>query len=54
MVAEIRGEQESDRAAMNRMAELLGVGTGGTVLKSVRRAQVDAGSRPGVSGEEFC
>ena len=52
MVGEIRGEHESDWAAMNRVAELLGVGTAETVRKWCRQAQVDAGQRPGVSTGE--
>jgi transposase len=52
MVAEIRGEHESDWAAMVRVAELLGVGTPETVRKWVRRAEVDAGARPGTTSEE--
>ena len=52
MVAEIRGEHESDWAAMVRVAELLGVGTPETVRKWVRRAEIDAGARPGTTSED--
>ena len=52
MVAEIRGEHESDWAAMVRVAELLGVGTPETVRKWVRRAETDAGARPGTTSED--
>ena len=52
MVAEISSEYESEWAAMGRVAELLGVGTPETVRKWVRQAEVDAGSRSGVSSEE--
>ncbi len=52
MVAEIRRDHESQWAAMAKVAELLGVGTPGTLRKWVRRAEVDAGDRPGVTTGE--
>ena len=52
MVTEIRGEHESEWAAMARVAELLGLDTAETVRKWVRQAQVDAGSRAGTSTED--
>jgi transposase len=52
MVGDIRGDHESDWAAIGQVAELLGVGTPETVRKWVRRAEVDAGARPGTTSEE--
>lgn len=52
MVTEIRGDHESEWAAMTQVATLLGVGTPETVRKWCRQAQVDAGGRPGVTSEE--
>lgn len=37
---------------MGEVAGLLGIGTVETVRKWVRRVQIDAGARPGVSSEE--
>ena len=53
MVAAIRGEQESDRAAMNRVGELFGVGTGETVRKLVSAAKSFTPSKYAVGGEDF-
>ena len=52
MVGEVRGQHESEWAAMAVVAELLGVGTPETVRKWVRQAEVDDGARPGVTSEE--
>ncbi|WP_245818930.1 IS3 family transposase, partial [Haloechinothrix alba] len=49
---EVRGQHESEWAAMTAVAELLGVGTPETVRKWVRQAAVDDGARPGVTSEE--
>ncbi len=43
MVAESRGEDETEWAAMVRVAELLGIGTPETVRKWVRQGEVDTG-----------
>jgi transposase len=52
MVAEVRADYESPWAAMNAVAEKLGVGTGETVRKWVRQAEIDGGVRPGTTSEE--
>jgi transposase len=52
MFQESRDNYSSDTATVNRVAELLGVGSGAAVLRWVRQTQVDAGQRPGVTSEE--
>ena len=52
MVAEVRSDHDSEWAAMTQVADLLGIGTPETVRKWCRRAEVDAGRRPGISSEE--
>ncbi len=52
MVAQVRPEYPSDWPAICAVAEKLGIGTAETLRKWVRRAEVDAGTRPGVSSEE--
>ena len=51
MVVEIRADHDSDWAAMGQVAQLLGVGSAETV-RNCRQAEVDRGSRPGVTSEE--
>jgi transposase len=52
MVAEIRSGYSSEWAAMESVASKLGVGSAQTVHNWVRKAQVDAGQRPGVTSDE--
>jgi transposase len=52
MVAEVKGDYPSEWAAIAAVAAKLGIGSSETLRKWVRRAQVDAGERAGVSSEE--
>ena len=52
LVAEHRGEYETEYAAIRSVAAKLGISTAETLRKWVRQAEVDAGARPGVSSEE--
>jgi hypothetical protein len=49
MVAEVRPEYPSDWPAICAVAGRLGIGSAETLRKWVRRAEVDAGQRPGVT-----
>ena len=52
MYQESRDQYSSDSAAMIRVAELLGLPRSETLRQWVRRAEVDTGSRPGVTSSE--
>jgi transposase len=52
LVAESRVDYESEWAAISSIAAKLGIGSAETLRKWVRQAEVDAGARAGVSGEE--
>ncbi|MGW7528494.1 IS3 family transposase [Streptomyces sp. NPDC054783] len=52
MVAEIRPNYPTEWAAMKAVAVKLGIGAAETVRTWVRKAEVDAGQRPGVTSEE--
>ena len=52
LVAEHRGEYETEYAAIRSVAAKLDISTAETLRKWVRQAEVDGGQRPGVSSEE--
>jgi transposase len=52
MVFEVTPNYDSQWAAINAVAQKLGVGTAETVRKWVRQAEVDAGQRPGTTSDE--
>ena len=52
MVAEVLPNYPSEWPAIVAVTEKLGIGSAETVRKWVRRAEVDVGSRPGVTSEE--
>jgi len=52
LVIESRPDHGSEWEAMHSVATKFGIGTTETVRKWVRRADVDAGARPGVTSED--
>ena len=52
MVAEVTPNYDSEWAAINAVAQKLGVGTAETVRTWLRQAEVDTGQRLGTSSEE--
>jgi transposase len=52
LVYESREEYESEWKAIESVATKLGIGSTETLRKWVRRAEVDAGQRPGVTSQE--
>jgi transposase len=52
MVSETRADYASEFEAIKAVAQKLGIGSAETLRKWVRRAEVDAGQRPGVTSEE--
>ena len=52
MVQESKAEYGSEFEAIRSVASKLGIGSAETLRKWVRRAEVDAGERPGVSTDE--
>lgn len=49
LVVESRDDYESEWAAIESVARKLGIGSTETLRKWVRRAEIDAGQRPGVT-----
>lgn len=52
LVAEHRGDYETEYAAIKSVAAKLGITTAETLRKWIRQAEVDGGRRPGVTSEE--
>lgn len=52
MVAEVRVNYPTEWAAMKAVAVKLGIGAAETVRSWVRRAEIDAGARPGTTSED--
>jgi transposase len=52
MFAQVRPDYPSDWPAICAVAQKLGIGSAETLRKWVRQAEVDAGTRPGVTSEE--
>ena len=52
MVAEVRSEHASEWAAIESVASKLGIGSAQTVHNGARKAEVDAGTRPGTTSVE--
>lgn len=52
LVIEHRGDYATEWEAIGSIAAKLGIGSAETLRKWVRQAEVDTGTRPGVSSEE--
>ncbi len=52
LVAESRGNYDTEWAAMGAVATKLGIGSTETLRKWCRQAEIDAGQRPGTTSEE--
>lgn len=52
LVAEVRGDYSTEWNAIEAVASKLGIGSAETLRKWIRRSEIDAGKRPGVTSEE--
>ncbi len=52
MVAEVRPDHPSEWAAVESVAQKLGIGSAQTLMNWIRKAQVDSGERPGLTSGE--
>jgi transposase len=52
MVTEVKADYTSEWAAIAAVAQKLGIGSSETLRKWIRQAEVDGGTRPGVTSEE--
>jgi transposase len=52
MVMETKADYPSEFAALDSVARKLGIGSPETLRKWVRKAEIDAGTRPGVTASE--
>jgi transposase len=52
LVTEVRGEYSTEWNAIEAVASKLGIGSAETLRKWIRRSEIDAGKRPGVTSEE--
>jgi hypothetical protein len=52
VVAEVKADYPSEWAAIGAVAQKLGIGSSETLRKWIRQAEVDVGTRPGVTSED--
>ena len=52
MVAEVRGDYPNETAALQAVADKLGIGSRETLRNWVKQYEIDAGQRPGATTEE--
>jgi transposase len=52
LVGEVRDQYASEWTAIESVASKLGIGSAETLRKWIRRSEIDAGKRPGVTSDE--